>query len=202
MALELKINEFLEILPKADYRTVENIQGDLKNLSKEDYDRLRTSLKENGLLMPFAMWLNPADEKMYLIDGNQRRRVFLFENVTPFEIPYILVPGKTIDESKKNLLQISSNYGKVTEKGLTDFVINLDIPQDWIDNTITFAALAKGFGDAIEKPVTHLPKQMEIKPFTKTHILISFPPERLIDLEEHIKKMMDYPDVEVEQGSN
>lgn len=202
MPMEIMINPNLENLPRIDYRLTEDLQDDLKELNKDDYNKLRTSLKENGLLMPLCLWVEPSSSKMFLIDGHQRKRLFNMENVKPYEIPYILIPGETINDAKKNLLQISSQYGKITDKGFNNFVFNLDIPSDWIDNTITFAAL-KSFGESSQqKPITNIPKEIDLKPFNKTHILISFSPEKLIDIQELLKPLLEHPDVEVEQSSN
>ena len=42
----------------------------------------------------------------------------------------------------------------------------------------------------------------ELKPFSLTHVLISFPPERLIDLQEFLEKIKTFEFVEYEQSSN
>jgi ParB-like chromosome segregation protein Spo0J len=41
-----------------------------------------------------------------------------------------------------------------------------------------------------------------IKPFVKTHILLSFPPEKMIDIQEHLEKICLIENVEYEQSSN
>jgi hypothetical protein len=148
MAMIIEINPHLDILPKVDYREVIESQGALKDLTKENYERLRNGLKNHGLLMPFALWLNPGDQKIYLIDGHQRKRLFMLEKVEPFMIPYLMIPGKTLDEAKLNLLQITSQYGTVTESGFKEFTLNM--PKDWIQETIHFDALASLFEPKIE----------------------------------------------------
>lgn len=41
-----------------------------------------------------------------------------------------------------------------------------------------------------------------IKPFIQTHILLSFPPEKMIDIQEYIQKITEIEGVEYEQSSN
>jgi len=41
-----------------------------------------------------------------------------------------------------------------------------------------------------------------LKPFVKTHILLSFPPEKMIDIQDYIQKICLIEDVEYEQSSN
>ncbi len=154
--MNIKINEHLELLPTIDYREVEYFQGDLKTLDKENYAKLRNSVKTQGLLAPFMVWINPNTKVRYLIDGHQRKRMFTMENVEPFLIPYVLVPGKTASEAKMNLLAVSSQYGTITDVGFKKFAF--DIPEVWIKETINFDALAKPF------KVEFTPKQKEVKP--------------------------------------
>lgn len=144
------------MLPTIDYRQVENFQGDLKVLDKENYLKLRNSIVSQGLLAPFYIWLNPSNKLLYLIDGHQRKRMFTLENVEPYLIPYVMVPGKTASEAKMNLLAISSQYGTITDSGFKKF--SFDIPEVWIKETINFDALAKPF------KVEFTPKQKEVKP--------------------------------------
>lgn len=41
-----------------------------------------------------------------------------------------------------------------------------------------------------------------IKPFIQTHILLSFPPEKMIDIQDYIQKITEIEGVEYEQSSN
>jgi len=41
-----------------------------------------------------------------------------------------------------------------------------------------------------------------IKPFIKTHILISFPPEKMIEIQDYIQKITEIEGIEYEQSSN
>lgn len=45
-------------------------------------------------------------------------------------------------------------------------------------------------------------KEEEIKPFKRTHILLSFPPEKMILIQELLQKIADFEFIEYEQSSN
>lgn len=200
--MDIVINPNLSELPVTDYRGLEDIQGGLKTLAPTNYKKLLKSIKERGLLSPFFVWLNPDNNKKYLIDGNQRKRVFTLEGVEPFEVPYILVPGVNLTEAKQNLLSITSQFGTITEKGFDDYIFNLDIPKEWIDHTVNFDALHKTIIDELPASLKSVPVDVDLKSFTKTHVLISFPPEKMIELQDLLQPIFDKNYVEINQSSN
>ncbi len=121
----IQINPNLKDLPLIDYRELEDTQGSLKTLTKENYEKFRNTLLKQGLLCPFILWIDPLTGKKHLIDGHQRKRLFKIENVEPVMFPYLLVPGDNMQEAKKNLLAISSQYGTTTEQGYNEFIFDL-----------------------------------------------------------------------------
>lgn len=165
MALIIKIDHWQDPikLPVMDYRSMVTTQGDLKDLVKKNYDRLRKSLKEDGLLSPFYLWRNPVDNLIYIVDGHQRQRVMMMEKAEPFEMPYLLIPAENLSEAKRKLLQISSQYGSITQKGYENFKINLDLPADWLMETINFDALYQEFNPTFEDEKTRKPLDLSDK---------------------------------------
>jgi hypothetical protein len=198
--MEIKINVHLKDLPVIDYRALEESQGNLKTLSKENYDRFRNSLIDQGQLAPFFLWVDPETEKFLIIDGHQRKKIFNLEKVIPFERPYLLVPGETFEQAKKAALAISSQYGTITEQGLNEYTF--EFPSEWVHNTVHFDALSKQFEKSIKPALSAFPEDIEIKSFTKTHLLLSFPPDKLIEIQDLLKPILEKPYVEYEQGSN
>lgn len=107
---------------KLPLSALEPFQGKLKKRTDEDVERLASSIKDEGLLMPFAVWRG----KNYLLDGHGRRLALLrLANVDPEidaqEFPVIYVDAETEDEARKALLQITSSYGKVSGWGVKEF---------------------------------------------------------------------------------
>jgi hypothetical protein len=103
-------------------------QGDLKLRTEADVTCLGASIREEGLIMPFAIWEN--DGKSYLLDGHGRRAALMELAVTDTDImeqefPVIPVEAETEEEARKRLLQIVSQYGKVTKNGLKQFTATI-----------------------------------------------------------------------------
>ncbi len=123
-------------LPTIDYREVEEFQGNLKDLTEDNYAKLKKSIEGNGFFIPMFLWKHKG--KFKVLDAHQRLRVLKKEQVTPYEIPYIEIEAKDTNEAKKKLLLISSQYGTITQEGLDEFVFDLDLDTDWIADTINF----------------------------------------------------------------
>lgn len=143
--MEIRFNENLAELPTLDYRDMNELQGDLKTLEKENFTRLQNTLVDDGQLAPFYLWFDSKEGKYWIVDGHQRKSIFMFNRITPYERPYILIPGENINEAKKALLEISSQYGTVTEEGFNKFTF--DFPKEWLKDTIHFDALSKKFDE-------------------------------------------------------
>jgi hypothetical protein len=45
-------------------------------------------------------------------------------------------------------------------------------------------------------------KTIELKPYKRTHVLLSFPPERMADIQHLLEQIVKFKDVEYEQGAN
>lgn len=143
MSIKIKINAGLKDLPSIDLAETHDLQGDLKDLNELNYDKLKKSLLETGLLAPLALWEDKKDHKLYIVDGHQRKRVWATEGFTPGKLPYFLIPGKNIQEAKKNLLQYSSQYGTITQEGYDVFTVDLD--HDWLKQTLNYDNLWREF---------------------------------------------------------
>jgi hypothetical protein len=103
-------------------------QGDLKKRTTSDIDLLIQSIKTDGLLMPFAIWIR--SETCDILDGHARYEALVrmaIEDATILTqpLPCIPVDAENEDDAKKALLQITSSYGRVTKKGLVHFTASI-----------------------------------------------------------------------------
>ena len=48
----------------------------------------------------------------------------------------------------------------------------------------------------------HEAEEVELRPFKQTHVLLSFPPEKMLDVQDHLDAIREIEGVEVEIGSN
>lgn len=114
-------------LPTIDYRAVEPLQGNLKDLTQYNYNKLKTVLEKRGFTVPLFIWR--YKDSSYLMDGHQRHRVMLTEHMSDngsHKVPYILIDGKNRKEAKAQLLEISSQFGTITQEGFDEFTDELD----------------------------------------------------------------------------
>ena len=139
-------------LPLIDYRTVKPLQGDLKDLTEANYTKLKNVLIKRGFKVPLFLWFEPKADPgeednvvsgtHWLMDGHQRQRVMIKENIQPYEVPYILIEAATELEAKAQLLEISSQYGSITQEGLDKFAADLpeaDLADLYFDRLVDFS---------------------------------------------------------------
>jgi len=125
-----------------DYRKWVPIQGDLKSLSKKNYDKLKRSLVDKQAFIPAFIWEDEGEYK--LLDGHQRHRLFTKESMQfkkpdgslTYDYPCIMIKAKNLQDAKERLLVISSQYGKIEQEGFDEFIFDLD--DEYLDNLIHF----------------------------------------------------------------
>jgi len=103
-------------------------------------------------------------------------------------------------EEKENLANIAANQhgGEFNDLKLRDILSNYnDIDIDLIgfeDNEID---------DLFLENIQELEyKEIELKPYKMTHVLLSFPPEKLIKIQEYLERIKEIEGIEYEQNSN
>lgn len=109
-------------------------QGELKELTEREYGKLKKSILENNLIVPFFVWLETGK----LLDGHQRQRVFMREG-WQMDVPVVYISADSEQDAKRKLLVISSQYGHMTQEGFDSFTFDLD--DSWIKETVQFDAL-------------------------------------------------------------
>ena len=160
MSSSPKIAPELASLDHLPVTELEPFQGDLKELTTREYKKLRKSLLDNGIIVPFFVWCNNG--RYFTLDGHQRCRVFDHEG-WDIDVPVIFISADNEQDAKQKLLVISSQYGKVTQEGWDDFTFDLD--DSWIQNTVNFDALPFVFGDFTEEEPE---ESKDAEPITQT----------------------------------
>lgn len=136
------------------------LQGRLKDLTKDNFIKLKTSLLDHGFAFPFFVWRNEG--KNYILDGHQRDHVLNELKSEPdiklpekYPVAYIDAINKT--EAAKLLLLASSQYGTITNEGLYEFLAQNELNIEDMKLKIQFDALnindfADGWGNETFKP--------------------------------------------------
>ena len=107
-------------------------QRELKELSVENYEKLKKSIQEHGLISPGFVWKEKG--KYYALDCHQRLKTLKqmrSEGVSvPDKIPVVEIFAESKKEAKRFLLQYVSQHGKVTDDGLYDFLHDAELDGD------------------------------------------------------------------------
>lgn len=110
---------------------LEPFQGDLKRLERAEYERMRNSFIEFGISFTTHIWTNPEGHHK-ILDGHQTRftlsKMRDEEGWDVPEIPVSFVQADSYEQARRKLLAGASQYGKVTEQGLLNFLRESDIP--------------------------------------------------------------------------
>ena len=61
------------------------LQGDLKDLSEGNFEKLKKSILKHGITFPFFVWQSGG--KNYILDGTQRDRVLKRMAEEGYEVP-------------------------------------------------------------------------------------------------------------------
>lgn len=102
-----------------------DLQGNLKDLTEENYVRLRNAMTKFGFSFPVFVWVDPTDNTKYIIDAHQRLRTLRKmkqEGWTIPDLPADIIEAKDRVEAKKKLLLLNSRYGKMTREGFDEFI--------------------------------------------------------------------------------
>lgn len=142
-------------LPTARMSELNATQGDLKFLSKENYDKLKNTIEKHGFDMPVTVWVDSQGEK-WLLDGHQRKHVLETEGWND-PIPYLVIKAPNMQTAAERLLQITSQYGTVTQEGLDEYIAKFELPEMEIKNLTNFDSIFD-FPMPPNEPEPHTPE--------------------------------------------
>lgn len=141
--MKIKIEKIA--LENIDYRTLRPLQGNLKDLSSVNYEKLKKSFSEKGLFIPMFVWKH--ENVFWLLDGHGRERLFVKEKPLfvsddgkeSYDVPCIVVEAKNVKDAKEKILLISSQFQTITREGFDEFAADLE--DSWLKDTTHFDAL-------------------------------------------------------------
>ena len=120
---------------------LKEFQGDLKSLSFENYERLKTEIIERGFSAPFFVWKNSGSN--YLLDGHQRFKTLKAmrdqEGYEIPELPVVLIEANNKKEAKHKLLSFASQYGKMETQGLYEYAGDAGFTLDDLKDNFSFS---------------------------------------------------------------
>ncbi len=137
---------------------LEPFQGSLKDLSKENYNKLRKQIIDLGFSEPICVWKNEG--KYNILNGHQRVRVLQemkrSEGFKVPRLPVVEVEAASEHEAKKKVLSLTSQFGEISSDSLFEFASlnNIDLPtlEDFRFPEIDMDEFKSEFFDGEEKP--------------------------------------------------
>lgn len=102
-------------------------QGDLKFLSEDNYKKLKSNIERRGFDLPIYTWIDDSGQK-WLLDGHQRKHVLTTEGWNN-PIPYLIVKAKDKKEAAERLLEITSQFGTITQEGIDEYIAKFELPE-------------------------------------------------------------------------
>lgn len=137
----MEIKNSIQRVELLDIDQLTPLQGELKKLTDENFNKLRQSLIDKGFQFTVHVW--EQGETTYIIDGHQRVHVMKQLRKAGWDIPKIncaFVTARTYNEAKELILYSVSQYGKIDKQGFDDFTLNenfdflkFDLPDFKID---------------------------------------------------------------------
>ena len=152
---------------------IELIQKDLKDLSQTNYEKLRGSILKFGFVAPLFIWNKKC------LDGTQRIRTLLKMETEGYDLPALFpaVDIKAEDEkaAKRVILSVSSQYGKISDQSLYEYISDIDLSFEELDSTFDFS-------------------DIDFDKFEKNYFLDEVPKEgKEIDLDELADGLIECP---------
>ena len=108
---------------------------DLKKISIDAIEKLKTSLKKHGIFVPLFFWKN----KDILIDGHHRVKALKELKKEGYEIdllPVVDIEAKNEKEVAEKLLLIGSKYAKIHQEGFSEFVKMFNLEMSELDLSV------------------------------------------------------------------
>jgi len=133
-----EIENKVEKFELVDWRNLKWFQGELKELTTINYEKLKNSIVKNNFISPF--YVTTLEGEINILDGHHRKKVMELIEKDGYKIPQLLpavfVKCENKTEAGKILLAINSHYAKITDEGLYEFINNCDIDFESVKNDI------------------------------------------------------------------
>jgi hypothetical protein len=156
-------------------------EGNPKIVSEKGRNRLHTSLNKFGLAGTIVV-----NKDLTIIDGHSRKKDLDEEGIKE---AWVSVPSRQLTEKEFKEMNAIFDIAKAGEPDMT-----------MIEEVLSEDTLAEY--DLAKDKNKHKPKDVELKPYVRTHVLLSFPPEKMVHIQSLLQKITEFSFVEYEQSNN
>jgi hypothetical protein len=126
-------------LPTIPIKDLKPTQGNLKELSEVNYNKLKRVIDKRGFSVPVYIWEDKEGIK-HLLDGHGRYKVLTTEGWEE-PIPYLKIPAKDLKEAMSRLLEITSQYQEITQEGIDEFIAKYELLEAEVYEYTNFDAM-------------------------------------------------------------
>ena len=162
-----------------------------RNITEEQLNKLKDSIEKFGYIEPII--INKRNN--IVVGGNQRLKVLKKLLGDEKEIDVVIVD---LDETQEKALNIALNKisGSWNDDKLFMILEKLE-KENMIEITgFEISDIMVNKNGILDE------KEENIRPYKKTHILLSFNPDLFTKIEPHLNKILKINGIEYEQGSN
>jgi hypothetical protein len=107
------------------------LQGNLKEITQDDFNALINLILENDFKYPFTIW-EDKENQMWILDGTHRKQALMeIEEKClakiPDVLPAIFIECKNKREAVKSIFEINSSFAKMIEQGVYELTQKYEI---------------------------------------------------------------------------
>jgi len=186
MKPKIKINK-----KKVDPKILKEYPKNYNKHPESQIHELKKSLKRFGQFKQIIVWND------FVIAGNGVRKAAIEQGMDQVEINDLSHLSKTEAEALLLADNITAYQSELDKDLLNDLIDSLDLDVPGLtDGFLEDFMIVKDIKEQMEE------KEINIKPFKKIHVLLSFHPDLFIKVQSILNKLIEIPGVEYEQGAN
>lgn len=147
------------------YNQLHGIQGGLKILTAENFEKLRKQILREGVTFAIHVWKQVSKSKgktvvkWWIVDGHGRHIVITTliekDGYSCAPLPCVEIEAKSFEDAKRKVLAASSSYHSMTKDGLYEFMsgsgITIEQLEEYTLPEIDFQEFKMEFYDSPEK---------------------------------------------------
>lgn len=168
-------------------KELHELDNNPRKITKDKFKILCQSIKDNKEYFEARpLILSDRTGQLVIIAGNQRYKAA--KELGLEEAPTYLISGLTLEKENEIVIRDNINNGEWDY----DMLAN-----EWeTEELISWGLDIPGVSESFK------PKELELKPFKRTHVLLSFPPEKMAELQHLLQQITAFSFVEYEQSNN
>lgn len=178
-----------------DWHLIKPLQGEYKTLTDENLDKLCRLIIKRGIRYP--SFVSKIEDDVWAIDTHQRLKAYEELERRGYTVPPIpidWIEAKDKDEAKQLLLECDSRFGKAQQEGFNELISDLDT--DFLDD-LEIPDIDISLDDEETTP-----KKVNLSPYNRVHVLLSFPPDKFPEIQKHLEILKNTTGIEYEQSAN